>query len=235
FTDHGAYDGRTQTGHHRQVLSNSFGDTALFRVNAGISTGGINQGKHRQLETLSHLHQTQCFTITFRLRHTEVAVDLVMHGTTFLFTNHHDRFAIQTCDAADDGFVVTKMAITMQFIPIGKHAADVIRGIRTLRMAGNLDDVPGGQVGVNTFGQLGAFFAELGDLVRNIKVVGIANQLQLFDLAFKDRNRLFKIQIIQIHITNWLKVWDVALVIYSGATSDGLPGIAGTIRSPKIR
>src|SRR5690606_18167272 len=155
--------------------------------------------------------------------------------TTFLFTNHHDRFAIQTCDTADDGFVVTKMAITMQFIPIGKHAADVIRGIRTLRMAGNLDDVPGGQVGVNTFGQLGAFFAELGDLVRNIKVVGIANQLQLFDLAFKDRNRLFKIQIIQIHITNWLKVWDVALVIYSGATSDGLPGIAGTIRSPKIR
>jgi hypothetical protein len=45
---------------------NGFGLTAFFRAHARIGSGSVDQGDHRKLEPVGHLHDANGLAITFR-------------------------------------------------------------------------------------------------------------------------------------------------------------------------
>jgi len=56
--------------------------------------------------------------------------------------NHHTRHAIKTGQTTDDGLIIGKITITMQFMEIGKDVVHIVHGVGTLWMTGNLRDLP---------------------------------------------------------------------------------------------
>ena len=86
------------------------------------------------------------------------------------------------------------MPIAVQFDKIGKDVAHVIQRVRPFGVTRNFGDLPRGQVTVNVFGQLLTFFGELVDFVRDIYCRFGLHVAQFFNLSFKLRNRLFKIE-----------------------------------------
>jgi hypothetical protein len=118
---------------------------------------GVDKGDDRHVETLSHLHQAQRFTIAFRRWHTKVAANFLFGFTTFLVADDHHRTPVQTRDTADDSFIVSISAVASQFVKFVKRQADIIQGVRTLWMARQLGNLPCTEIGKDFARQLYAF------------------------------------------------------------------------------
>ena len=82
----------------------------------------------------------------------------------------------------------------MQFLEVRHQHADVVKRVRSLRVAGDLRDLPRRQLGVNIFGERLALLREFADLGRNIDGGVVLDVTQLLDLGFEFCNRLLKIQ-----------------------------------------
>ena len=80
-----------QKAHFRKILSNCFTLSMLFRLESGISSRSINKGDDWSVEFLRFLHQTKSFSITFRTRHTEVALDIFLYGLAFSMADNRNR------------------------------------------------------------------------------------------------------------------------------------------------
>ncbi len=116
-------------------------------------------------------------------------------------TNDHYRAAVETGDTADNRFVVGIGAIASQLVKVVKSVANVVKRIRTQRMARQLRDLPCAQIGEDFTGQLNAFLAQALYLFIQINVFIIltTNRRKRINFRFKFRDRLFKIQVIKTH------------------------------------
>lgn len=85
-------------------------------------------------------------------------------------TNDHHRSPFQTRDTADDGFVISIGAIARQLIKLIKRQTDIIRGVRTLRMARQLGYLPCAEIGEDFARQFYAFFAQAMDFFIDINI-----------------------------------------------------------------
>ena len=82
--------------------------------------------------------------------------------------DNDDALAVKTRQAANDGVVVGKMTVAVQLLEVGAQGGDVVEGIGTLGVAGNLRDLRGGEFGVDGFGQIAAFFLQTFDFVADV-------------------------------------------------------------------
>ncbi len=108
--------------------------------------------------------------------------------------DHHARLAIEARQAADDRQVVGKGAVAVQFVEIGKDLAHVVQRIGALGVAGDLRNLPRGQVGIDVFGQLLALAGQPRNLFGNIDSRIVLHEAQFFDLCLEFGNGLLKIQ-----------------------------------------
>ena len=83
------------------------------------------------------------------MRGTEIAQNVFLGVAPLLGADDHDLVLAQMGKAADHGAVLGKKPVAMQFVEIGESGAQVIEGERALGMAGQLDPLPGGEVGKN--------------------------------------------------------------------------------------
>ena len=146
--------GVRQAGHLAQVAGNGLGLAALFGADAGVGAGSVDKGDHRQFELFGHLHQAQRLAVPFGIGHAEIAEDLFLGVAPFLVADDHDRLAVETGQAADDGVVVTEIAVAVQFDKLGEHQFDVVQGKGAVDVARHLGCLPAGKVGEDVFAHL---------------------------------------------------------------------------------
>ena len=107
----------------------------------------------------------------------------------------HDRHVVELRHAADDGGIIGKTAVTVHLDKIREHGLDIIQRIRPVRMAGDLDLLPGSQPGVDLGAQLVGLFVELEDLFLEVDVPVRGEKGQFLDLLFKFSDRFFKFKV----------------------------------------
>ena len=107
--------------------------------------------------------------------------------------NHHHAVPIEAGNAADNGVVVGIMAIAVQLLKIGAQRIDVVLGVGALRMARDLRDLRGGELGEDGFGQISGFFLQTFDFIGNIYGRIALHKAQFFNFVVQLGDGLFKI------------------------------------------
>jgi hypothetical protein len=134
------------------------------------------------------------FAVTLRARHAEVAEDLPFGVTALLVADDHHRFAVESRQTANDGVVVGKGPVAVQFLEIGKDQAQVIKRVGPLRMTRHLADLPRRKPGIDLPGQDFALFLQASDFFGDVDGRIILRQAQRLDLPFEVGDRLFKVE-----------------------------------------
>ena len=132
--------------------------------------------------------------MAFRTRHAEVAHRALLGVAAFLVADHHAGLAVETGQAADDRLVVRESAVAVQFMEVGEDRVHVVHGIRTLRVARDLRDLPWGQLGVDVLGQLLALLGQAVDLFGDVDGGIVLHEAQLFNLGIQLGDWLLKIE-----------------------------------------
>ena len=102
-------------------------------------------------------------------------------------------------DAADDGQVVAVHAVAVQFVKSVKIIADVVERVGPLRVARQLGDLPGREIGEDRRGQLPALGLQSADLLLDVDAPNRSHMTQFLDLCLEFGDRLFEFQEIDGH------------------------------------
>ncbi len=78
------------------------------------------------------------------MRRAEVAVNALLHVAALLRANDQNFVTVKARHAADDGGIVAKSAVAVDFAEVSKQALDVIECLGTLGMASQFGFLPGG-------------------------------------------------------------------------------------------
>ena len=199
FANYGTDDRNSECRHLEQVAGDSLALPPLFRIDARVGAGGIDQANNRYIETFSQLHQTQCLAVTLGSRHAEIAVDFLLRITAFLMPDNHHRNPFQLGKATDDRRIISKGPIPVEFMKILEHHLDIVEGVGAQGMTGKLRNLPSTQIGEHRLGELAAFVLQLGNLLTDIDLIIKAHTAQFVDFGLKIGDRLFEIEKIEIH------------------------------------
>ena len=151
FANDDGDDGDGDFRHVPDVDGDGFGDVAFFGFDPGICAWGVDEGDDGHAELFGHFHDAEGFAVAFWVGATEVAKDVFLGIAAFLLADEHDRAAVKFGGSAYDGRVVPEVAVAVDFLEIGKSVLEVVQGIGALGVAGELDFLPGGEVGVDLF------------------------------------------------------------------------------------
>src|SRR5438067_5141574 len=164
-------DWNFETSHFTQVMGNGFGLASLFGPQTGVSSGGVDKSEDGAPEFFGKLHSANCFAVAFRIRHAEIAIDLLLGVAGLLMANDQPVVAVEAGHAAHDGGVIGKPAIAVNLAPIGEDAFDIVESVRTLDVPGKLGLAPGIHVGVDLFAKGVDSLAQLMDLLEGTMVL----------------------------------------------------------------
>ena len=116
-------------------------------------------------------HESQCFTISIRLRHAEVTVDVFFGVTTLLVTDEHKGGAIDGSNAADKRWIVKAAAISVEFDEfVGDVEGDVQEG-GAVGVASDLEALDGRKAGIGVLAQLASALLQFLHLVGDVDTV----------------------------------------------------------------
>ena len=189
--------GTSQNHHLAQVHRDGLRDVPLLRPNARISPRRVDQRDDRQPELVRQPHQPQRFAIAFRMRRAEIAQDVLLGVPAFLRANHHHFMPAEAGKPADHRPVLREQPVAVQLAEVGKGRFEVIQRERPLRMPGNLDPVPGAEVGEDlALGFLQLLLDQANFLLEaDVEGVGFRVLLQLLKLVLQLHNRLFEVEL----------------------------------------
>ena len=114
--------------------------------------------------------------------------------------NHH-ALAFKLGQPAHDGVVVGIVAVAVQLFKISAQRFDVVEGVGALRMARNLHNLSGSELGKNIFGKLVAFLLQAFDFFGNIQYRVVLHEAQLFYFLHQFGNGLFEIEKNLFHVS----------------------------------
>ncbi|MPN39239.1 hypothetical protein SDC9_186767 [bioreactor metagenome] len=166
----------------------------FFGSHARKRARSVDEGNDRNPGPLHHLHQPQSLAIAFGMGTAEIAIDVFLGVAPLLSADHHDRFAVDLGETADNGGVVLVTAIPVKFEKIRADFADVIQRVGTLGMTGELDALPRGQAVIDLALGLFQFVHQHLELFVDIETVVEPQFLPFLDLLFQFGDRLFKFQ-----------------------------------------
>jgi len=83
-----------------------FGLSALFRGDAGIGAGGIDQRDHRQSETVGHVEQALGLAIALGHCGAEIVLHARCGVVAFLLAHHSDGASAEAAKARDHGAIL---------------------------------------------------------------------------------------------------------------------------------
>jgi hypothetical protein len=194
LADHGGHDGHFKLREFEDVAPDGLALATLLGTDTRVGPHGVDEAKQRQPKLLGQLGQAQCLAVALGTRHAEIAQRTLLGVATALVADDHAGLSVESSQAADDGRIVRKVAVAMQFDELGEEFGAVIKGLRPLRMARNLVDLPGRQTGVDVLGELLALLRQPIDFFGDIDCRLALHVAQFVDLAFQLGNGLLKLQ-----------------------------------------
>src|SRR5580658_6386638 len=171
-----------------------FGLASGFGVDSRESTGGIDETQNRQTESTRQLHQTARFAVAFRPRHTEVMRDATFSIRPFLGSKGNDGTPLKPAKTADHGRIIGECAIAGERRESGYQTVYIVGRLRPIRVPGNLGFLPGCQFCVGRPELSIGDGSQAGDLVRDIKAIGLRHSTEFLDLALQLGDQLFEVE-----------------------------------------
>src|SRR5204863_1580507 len=99
FANHSSDNRRLEDDHLTQVYGDGLGNVPFLSADSRVSTGRVDEGNDREPELVGQLHQPQRLAVTFRVRGTEVAQDVLFGIAALLGADHHDLVLAQAGEA----------------------------------------------------------------------------------------------------------------------------------------
>src|SRR4029077_13607421 len=188
FACHGNNDRNRQASHLTQISPHPFGLSALLRIDARISAWGIDKCEDRPSKLRRQLHNPQRFPVALRLGLAEVAQEPLLCVAAFLMADDRYRASMKLCESRNQGFVIAKAPVTVQFHKICEEHPKVIQRVGPLSMPRNLSALPWAQMTVELLAQLSHLLANAFQLRVSLFVASEPSQfldvlLQAFDFA----------------------------------------------------
>src|SRR5437867_5506825 len=115
-------------------MGDGLGLPSLFRVDAGVCAGSVDESENRPAEFFCNFHDAERFAVAFRLGHAEIAIQLLLRISSLLVADEADRRVRHESETAHDRGIVTKVAVAVDFDELVADVLDVIEEVRTLRM-----------------------------------------------------------------------------------------------------
>src|SRR5204863_2936233 len=86
--------------------------------------------------------ESQRLAVALGVHHAPVPGHPLLHAAPLLVAEKDSRTAVPGADAAHERRVVSGQPVSVELDEVGGEAANVVERVRTLRMAGELDDLP---------------------------------------------------------------------------------------------
>src|SRR5262249_12260149 len=128
--------------HRVEVSRDGFGLPALLGAQPWIRARRIDERDDRLAELLGQLHQAKRLAVSLRMRHAEVARDLLPGVAPLLMSDDDQAPIIEARQAPDDGRVVTVDAVAVQLEKILEQQGAEMARVRAAGMAGELRALP---------------------------------------------------------------------------------------------
>ncbi len=122
------------------------GLAAFLGALAGIGAGRIDEGDHRQVEAVRHLHQPHGLAIALGTGHAEIALDAAAGIVALFMADHHDRAILEPREATQNRLVLGEFAIPGKRRVFLKQRFDIVAAMRAVRMPRHLAFAPGRQL-----------------------------------------------------------------------------------------
>src|SRR6266498_4647137 len=135
----------------------------------------------------------------------EIAHHIFPRVASFLVRDHHTALRAEHGETTRHGFVVGKTAVAVQFNPICKTSFDVIKSKWPLHMSRDLDTLPGGELAINFAAGFTKFCLNCLNSRIKIDIVLIGVILQILQTPFQFKDRLFKIERLEVHSVKMLR------------------------------
>src|SRR5262249_42872975 len=118
---------------------------ARLGIDARISPGSVDEGYHRQAETLGEAHQAPGLAVPFRSCHAEIVLEPAFGIGPFFGTDYQDGTAVEPADASDHSQILAKRPVAGKRHEIGDQTRNVVERVRPLGVSRHLHLLPRGQ------------------------------------------------------------------------------------------
>ena len=102
----------------------------------------IHKQKNRPFKFLGLLHQTKCFSISFRRRHSKMMRYIFFGRFSLCLCDHCNWNSRKPRDSTNDCSIISITAVSMKLQKIGKKYTDIILSYRPVIFSGNCDPLP---------------------------------------------------------------------------------------------
>ena len=126
FTDDRYNNRHLKPAHLKQVSCNSLCLSALLSPDSRIGPRGINKCNDWFVKLLCKTHQAQGLSVTLRVRHSEIPVDLVPRSCAFLMSNDNHRPLTKIAYASDYCRIICKAPVPVEFNKIIDKRTDIV-------------------------------------------------------------------------------------------------------------
>jgi hypothetical protein len=182
-------------------VGNRLGLAALLGPHAWVCSWGVEEGHDGLPELGCHFHEPLGLAVPLGVRHAEAAVLPLFGVAALLMPDHHDGAIVvakapplKLGEPAHDGSVIPELAVAMQLNePVGP-GIDVVERVGPLRVAGNLDALPPGEVVIDGGAQLLDPRLKRVDLIGEIFLSFFVELPHLRELVLQLYKRLFEIK-----------------------------------------
>ena len=141
----------SQAAHEHDALGNGLALSVALRLQTGIGAGGVHKGDHRASELLCLPHQPHGLAIALRLRHAEVAADILLQGLALAVTDHCHRTVPQHGNAAHNGTIVHAGTVAPLLKEVGEQVVDIVLNIGPVLGTGQLHPLIGTALCISHF------------------------------------------------------------------------------------
>ena len=153
-----------------------------------------DEGDDRGGELGGEPHQPEGLAVALRVRHAEVAFQVLLGVPALLVPDHHHRAAAQPRPAAHDGGVVEVEAVAVQLDEVGEDGAEIVEGVGTAGVAGDHDALDGREISVDLGPERFQLALESLQLALDVDLPLGADALQIVDLALQLEQGFLELQ-----------------------------------------
>src|SRR5438067_2088607 len=117
-------------------------DAALLRARSGIRPRRVDQRDDRKPELRGVMGKPQRFAVALGVHHPPVPGHALFHAAALLVAEEQSGAVMPCAVAPKQRRIVSRQPIAVQLDEGGRQAADIVEGVRALRVTGLLDDLP---------------------------------------------------------------------------------------------
>ena len=121
-----------------QGMQSCAGAKTFFSGNSAECTRGINEADYRSVEFFSLLCKSEGFSVSFRVRHGEIAFFIFIYISALYLCDYSNRTIVQTGNSADYCSVISIKTVAVHFIKVSKDKRNVVLYGRTVFMTNQL-------------------------------------------------------------------------------------------------